>query len=240
MTSKNDLGAFFISGAGLNASIWDRVVPNLSVRYAVADHSAVRQGRASLLDYVANDEKQINAMNTDQVVIVAHSIGGMISIELLKRLGSRAAGLVVISGIVPLPGNSFVSVLPFPQNLITKLIIKVAGTKPPESAIRKGLCDDLSKAQADEIVRNFAPESATLYTDAASAGQIPKIKSLYIRTTNDKQFSKSLQLKMANRLSDCQVANLTSAHLPMISHSQEVADLINNFVEKLLQARRRA
>jgi hypothetical protein len=41
----------------------------------------------------------------------------------------------------------------------------IHGTKPPESAIRQGLCNDLTNDQANEIVNSFATESLHLYMD---------------------------------------------------------------------------
>ncbi len=233
MAHNSDLGVFFISGAGLDGSIWDEVAAGLDLPYAVADHRASRQAQTSLKGYVDDDEQQILAMAVSRVVIVSHSIGGVIGAELLKRLGTRARGFVGISAAIPAPGRSFVSSLPFPQNVVTGLIMKLAGTKPPEAVIRKSLASDLTTTQADKIVQDFAPESVALYTDNSSSEAIPQVKALYVQTTNDKQFSVAQQVKMAARLDNCAIKTVVSGHLAMISHSEEVSAMLRDFVASL-------
>ena len=68
---------------------------------------------------------------------------------------SRVAGFVAIGAAIPKRGGSFVSVLPFPLRAIMPIILKTAGTKPPESAIRNGLCSDLPEELASRIARSL-------------------------------------------------------------------------------------
>lgn len=233
MNSKNEFGVFFISGAGLNKSIWDEVIASLSVPCAVADHSSARRANASLKDYVDADEEQALTIPAKRLVIVAHSIGGVIGVELLRRLGDRAAGFIAVSAAIPLPGKSFTSTLPFPQNIATGLIIRAAGTKPPEAMIRKALCNDLTEGQADEVVRGFMPESVMLYTDSTSRTMIPEVRSLYVETTNDQQSTTALQLTMSKRLPNSRTAPIASGHLPMMSHGKELSGILEDFIAGL-------
>jgi hypothetical protein len=65
------------------------------------------------------------------------------------------------------------------------------GTKPPDSAIRAGLCNDLSPEQALEIVRGFVPESIRVYTDRVDVST-PAVPKLYVKLTKDKELGPSL------------------------------------------------
>jgi hypothetical protein len=42
---------------------------------------------------------------------------------------------------------------------------------PPEAAIWKGLCSNLSPAQADEILRRFAPEAQSVFLSPLLGGE---------------------------------------------------------------------
>lgn len=98
------------------------------------------------------------------MIIIAHSIGGLIGLRIAECFKDKIIGFVGIGSAIPKNGNSFVSCLSFPQKLIVPLIMKLAGTKPPKSAIKNGLCNDLNPSQAEKVVKNFTAESRCLYT----------------------------------------------------------------------------
>jgi hypothetical protein len=114
------------------------------------------------------------------------------------------------------------------------IIIKFAGTKPPESAIRSGIGGGLPTVQADEIVAKFQQESSRLYTDATSDKPIPNFQSYYLRTTNDKEFTVPVQNASLARLSDATVFDIDSGHMPMLSRADVITEQINAVLSKAL------
>ncbi|MFT4246253.1 MAG: hypothetical protein QM571_07070 [Micrococcaceae bacterium] len=54
--------------------------------------------------------------------------------------------------IIPKSGGKFFAVLPFPKRFIMPVAISIAGTKPPESAIRSGLANGISAEVTDKLV----------------------------------------------------------------------------------------
>ncbi len=233
MNSK--IGIIFIHGAGLGGWIWDNVVKNISVPYACADYTALERStnKATLAEYVAVVNKQVEALNVQRVIVVAHSVGGVVGNELSGVLGEKLAAYIGVSAAIPKPGGNFVSTLPFPQKLIMPIILKLAGTKPPESAIRSGLGDGLTASQTDAIVAKFQQESVHLYTDKTSPGPMPNVPALYIRTTSDKEFPLSVQNESAARLVGAKVYDVNSGHMPMLSNADIVAAQINGVAASL-------
>ncbi|HSX07021.1 MAG TPA: alpha/beta hydrolase [Candidatus Saccharimonadia bacterium] len=221
----------YLSGAGLTPAIWDAVhskvtTPNVALTYN-------RDTTTTLQSAVQDVLGQIQKIDATRYVIVAHSLGGVIGVELARTLQDKLGGLIAVSATIPAPGKSFINTLPFPQNFVMPLLLKVAGTKPPASAIQKSLCSDLSDQQATDIINAFVSEPRNLYSNKTSTSMLPASKYLYVRTLNDKQTPTQLQSSMAKQLPDAKITDIASGHLAMMSHPDELAEIINNFIANL-------
>lgn len=108
-------------------------------------------------------------------------------------------------------------------------ILRTMGTKPPESAIRAGLCNDLSSDQAAEIVSGFIPEAVRVYTDRINVS-VPDVPKLYVKLTKDKELSPSLQNKMISNFSPQSVRSLETGHLPMLSDPDGLRSILEDFL----------
>lgn len=78
----------------------------------------------------------LEAAPSGLLTLVAHSSGGLVATELAAMATHRMAGVLAIAAIIPLPGRSFTSSLPFPQRLVLPVVLRLIGTKPPETDIR--------------------------------------------------------------------------------------------------------
>lgn len=234
--SDEPYGVVSIHGAGLDTWIWDAVTPALEVPHLPATFPARdgdREGTAGLglRDYVDHVCQQIEGWPPTEIVLVAHSIGGVVGKEVAEVLADRVVGFVGVCAVIPELGGSFLSCYPPHQRLIQRAVMRVAGTKPPDAVIRKSLCNGLSEAQTDRIVERFRPESRKLYTDASTA-EIPDVQSLYVKTMDDNELSLSLQEAMIDNLRPDEVATIDAGHVPMLSHPDQLAGLVNAFNEE--------
>jgi pimeloyl-ACP methyl ester carboxylesterase len=229
--NPNQTAIIFISGAGLDASIWDAVQAKVALPSTVLTHE--RGDSVTLASVVEEALDQIQKVHAERYVIVAHSLGGVIGVELARKLQDKLSGFVAVSATIPEPGKSFVNTLPFPQKFVMPIILKLAGTKPPASAIRKGLCNDLTDEQATAIVNSFTAEPRSLYVDETSLEQLPTSKYLYIRTLEDKELPVELQNKMVQQLPAASITDVAAGHLAMVSRADEIAEIINSFVADL-------
>lgn len=220
----------FLSGAGLSTWVWDDVRAELNIPSVVVEYKNKNEGLAG---YVSEVLDSIGQSEDKRVVIVAHSIGGVVGIEVAKRLDNRVAGIVAISAVIPKPSVSFASSLPFPQKIIMPLIMKFAGTKPPDTSIRNSLGKGLANEIKDRIVADYHPEARGLYTDTTSISSIPSIPAMYIVTTDDSEFTEQFQLSQAKRLTSPKLIRMKTGHLPMISYSSEVTRSLSDFIESL-------
>lgn len=233
LKDRKPIGYVFIPGAGLDAQIWDRVAgelpaPCLTVDYPGRGSNNGGTSKLSLKDYCAHVKEQIRSWDVEKFILVTHSLGGVLGLSIADEMADRVAGFAAIGAVIPAGGGSFTSAFPSGQRLLLPLMMRLFGTKPPEQAIRRGLCSDLTEEQADEIVRRFTPESIRVYTDRVEAASRLQVPSLYIKLGQDQELKPGLQDKMAGNLG-ARVERLESGHLPMLSHPDELRQLLQKF-----------
>lgn len=234
MKPDESVGFVFIQGAGLDRSIWQPVTEGLDIPYLLVDSPARQQSgkernSLSLKDYAACISEQIAKWKVKKFVLVAHSLGGVLAMELAEKLGDRIVGAVAIGAAIPQPGSSFLSVLPAAKRLALRVLLGAFGTKPPERAIRKGLCKELPSDQASEIVQRFCPESIRLYTDRVE-NTLPEVPKLYIKLAKDEELSLSQQERMIENFQPDLVETFQTGHLPMLSRPQELRNVLRAFL----------
>jgi pimeloyl-ACP methyl ester carboxylesterase len=232
--TQGQLGFVFVNGAGLESRIWDKVVegfdfPCLLVDFPLRRDTVESRKELALADYVTHLKGQVEEWGIRRFVIVAHSLGGVLALRLASELSDRLAGFIAVGAAIPKKGGSFLSVFPFPKKILMSVILRKMGTQPPEAVIRAGLCNDLSKEQAEEIVRGFIPESVRVYTDRVDVS-VPAVPKLYVKLSKDKEFSSSLQNKMISNLSPQSVRNLDTGHLPMLSDPEGLRLALQDFL----------
>ncbi|WP_169088899.1 alpha/beta fold hydrolase [Paenibacillus sp. PL91] len=230
---QQKIGFVFVNGAGMKGEVWSKVAdgmsqPSLLVDFPLREGTVEARKELALADYVSHLRKQVNEWGVRRFIIVAHSLGGVLALRLAYEFSDRLAGFVAVGAAIPSKGGSFLSVLPFPKRMLLSAILPKMGTKPPESAIRSGLCNDLTPAQTAEIVSGFIPESLRVYTDRVDA-PIPDVPKLYVKLSLDKEFGLSLQNKMVSALSPQFVQSLETGHLPMLSDPDGLRRLLQDF-----------
>jgi pimeloyl-ACP methyl ester carboxylesterase len=227
------VGLVFIPGAGLGGWIWERMTPALESPHLLAEYPGRKDGKAGtrglgLEDYVRHVRDQTEQLQTERLVIVAHSLGGVIGLRLAQDVSPRLAGFLGVSAAIPRDGGSFVSSLPLPKRALITVLMRILGTKPPESVIRKGLGSDLDERDADELVRRFVPESRAVYFERTGV-EPPDVPRAYVLLTEDREFGVPQQRQMAENLGTTDVREIGSGHMPMIGRPDELARAVNEF-----------
>lgn len=225
----------FIGGSGLSGWIWDEVRAGLgeTSRDRVADRPAAGT-RASLRDYAA---AALDSAPDGEFTVVAHSSGGVIAAELARRFPGRVSALLGVSAVIPAPGRSFVATMPVPQRWILGLVMGLTGTRPPASAIRRGLAHGMDEELTGRIISGFIPESRRLFRDRTASGTWAGRRG-YVLTTRDRELPLAVQRKSAQTLGAEWTRELPTGHLPMLEDPQALTAVITDFLAAGDQARR--
>lgn len=234
---EQEAGLVLLHGAGLAAFVWDDVVSRLRPRTLPVEFPNRGKGKRAnrglaLRDYTTSAAEQVEGWDQGPVVLVAHSIGGCVALELAERLGDRVVAMVGIGAAFPRDGGSFIDCLPFPRKLFMPLLLRLFGTRPPDRAIEQGLCADLPPELSRVVVERFTPESRSLYTDNVRYDSLPP-ERWYVKLTADRDFPPSAQDAMIDNLEATRVIEVDSAHLPMLSRADVVAGILTDLVDDL-------
>lgn len=235
--SSSDHGLVYIHGAGLGAWIWEDLtqvhnVPHLAVSFPDRDRNTAVRDKLGLKAYVNHVCQQIEGWPVRNFIIVSHSIGGVVGLEVASNFSDRVIGFIGICAAIPKPGGSFISCYPVHQRIIQQALMRFVGTKPPDPAIRRSLCAGLSEEQTSRVIDQFTPESRGLFVDSCNT-DMPRVPTLYIRTTDDKEFGDSIQEVMIDNLEADKVVSIDSGHMPMLSNPRKLAKILSNFEDNI-------
>lgn len=222
------LPLLFLSGAGLPAWIWDEVRSGIAAPSTVAPRPVT--GSRTVTDYA---RAALEAAPEGPFGVVAHSAGGVVATELARLSAGRVAAVLGVAAVIPASGASFASSLPFPNKLVLPLVLRVAGTRPPESAIRKGLAAGLDEETVQRLIADLEPEPLTYFTTRTTGHEAMRAVPLkkYVVTTADAELSVSMQRGYAAQLGASGITEIASAHLPMITNSADVIAAAQDLAE---------
>ena len=214
----------FISGAGLPAWVWDRTRERLGLGSTVAPRPTTAAG-----DVTDHAHAALAAAPSGPLAVVAHSAGGVVASEVLRLAPHRVQAYLAVSAVVPAAGRSFVSSLPFPGRLVLPLVLRLAGTRPPEKALRESLAAGVDPALTQRLIEDFVPESRAYFT--SRVGPTSAVGACgYLVTIDDRELPRSVQEGYARRLGCGVTGELPGGHLPMLHSPDALADRIAAFL----------
>lgn len=219
------LPALLLSGAGFPEWIWDGVRERLGpVLHTVIASRPTNPSQSNLAGYA---EQALADAPEGPFTIVAHSLGAVVGLKVLELEPERVERFLSIAGVVPLPGGSFVSAMPFPNRLVLDLVMRFAGTRPPDKAIRSTLAG-LDPDTVERILEDFTPEPRALFRQRLDL--TPRtIPTGYLHTSQDRDLPQRLQDKFAKNLGATWTRALKTGHMPMLEEPTGVADAIRAF-----------
>lgn len=216
----------FLSGSGLPAWVWDEVDQHLPehIQAFVAPRPS---SPATLRDYAT---AAIATVAGGPFTIVAHSVGAVVGLAVQDRVPDRVRGLLAISGVVPGTGESFVSTMPFPRNVLLPMAIRLFGTRPPDKAIDRSMGKNIPGEVARRLVQDFDPDSRSLFLERLDYQTTARRRG-YITTTADEEIAPQLQERFASTLGPDWSGEINSGHLPMVESPEELTTKIVEFIE---------
>jgi pimeloyl-ACP methyl ester carboxylesterase len=237
-------GFVLLHGAMLGGWIWQRLEqrlegPALAVDFPGRGAKPADVTTVTLRDVLDSVVADIDSWPPEQVVLVTHSLSGILVPGLMSRLPGRVVHVVFVSGPVPKPGSSYLAALPRSQRFLLRFVLLTQrkGLLSPAWATRRTLCNDLDPPTTSLVVDNLTREAPGIYTEPVP-GRIPaSTPTTYVKLGSDHAFSPALQDRMIARLHDPRVAEIDAGHLPMLGHPDRLAAACNAIIDPTQEKR---
>jgi pimeloyl-ACP methyl ester carboxylesterase len=197
---------------------WDGVVSRLQR----AGHRALavdlpgrgadtRPAAALTLDDYAQHVVDAIAAEKEPVVLIGHSMGGVVVTQAAERAPERIARLAYVCAFLPANGQSLLD------------LARTDGESVLLANARESFYHDCSDDDAERATARLIPESLAVvgtpvHTTAARFGRVPRS---YIECSDDRALGPSLQKRM-HAATPCRVTRIVSSHSPFFSRPDEL------------------
>jgi pimeloyl-ACP methyl ester carboxylesterase len=232
--------AVLIHGGATTARCWDLVLERLPDALAV--NVPGREDRPADLHTLTVEQvgasiaADIESAAIDDVVLVAHSSGGLFVPEIIGRLGAeRVRAILLNAASVPPEGGNGLDCMQPKHRELTILGLQMVAEEglvidtpfPSRDSMRRSSGEELDEPLVDYMLERSVPESISVYTQPVHWSVAADIPTTYVFNLLDRAVPIDLQREMASRLprEPCSV-ELESGHLPMVVRPDMFASLI--------------
>lgn len=231
-----------VHGAWMGAWAWDDVAAAMRAKGAsvttveLPAHGADMTGvsGATLDAYVAKVRGAVEGAG-EPVVLVGHSMGGVVITQLAESVPDKIADLVYLAAYVPKDGQQLLDLAgmdadshvgPALQIDMNAGVAKIALDK-----LQDIFCADCTTDQAADLAAHYRDEPLAPFATPVhvTAGGWGKVTKRYVYTKQDNAVSYALQQAMTAGVTLAGTATLDTSHSPFLSHATEVADTLLGF-----------
>ena len=212
-----------VHGAYADGSGWNEVIARL--QKAGMHVTSVQNPLTSLADD-AEATRRILALQDGPTILVGHSWAGTV----ISETGDdpKVAALVYVAARAPDVGEDYGALAArFPAAPAAAGLVKSADgfAQLSEQAFVRDFAGDLDPAQARVLYASQGRISQTLFAGRTTQAAWKNKPSYYAVSRNDRTTSPELERFVAKRMG-AKTIELASSHVSMISHPDEIANLI--------------
>lgn len=181
--------------------------------------------------------KAINAIN-GKVILVGHSMGGVVITETAEAIPNKIEKLVYIGAFLPANGQSLGDLAGMDaQSLLGPALIPTDGgltLDVNKDSITTVFCQDGTDAQKKLVLDNFKVEPAIPFGNAVTitAANFGSVDKYYIHTLLDNAIGIVLQNHMAAAANITKQYSLNTGHCPFITNAAGTAQLLLQIANK--------
>ena len=218
-----------VHGAWADGSSWSKVIPLLESKglHVVA----VQIPLNSLADDVAATKRAI-ALQDGPVLLVGHSYGGAVITE--AGNDPKVVGLIYVAAFAPGEGESVFGISkPYPATPVgTEIPHDPTGflTLTPKG-ISEDFAQDLSAREKELLTVTQGPTSASAFGATITTAAWKTKPSWFVISSDDRIISPDLERAEAEKMKATAIT-LSSSHVAMLSHPNEVAAFIGQAAAK--------
>jgi len=211
-----------VHGAYADGSSWSEVIPLL--QHAGLNVTAVQNPLTSLADDV-EATRRILALQDGPTVLVGHSWAGTVISE--AGVDPKVSALVYVAARAPDAGEDYAALAAkFPTPPASAGLVKAEGyAQLSEESFVRDFAGDLDPVRARILYAVQGRISTTLFASKTTQAAWKTKPTWYAVSTEDRTTSPELERFLANRMKATTI-ELKSSHVSLLSHPQEIADLI--------------
>lgn len=220
--ATNATNIILVHGAWADGSSWSKVIPILEK----AGHKviAVQMPEHSFSDDVATVKRAIELVQ-GPTILVGHSYGGMV-ISNAAYNNTNIKGLVFIAAVAPNEGQSisdFVDVKKLPKDLLITDSAGFVYFNP--SKFHDTFAQDVNLTQANIMAAVQKPINQSIFAEKSGPPAWKQLPVWYQVSENDHAFPPAVEHQFAKQMNATTIS-LASSHASLVSHPNEVAQLI--------------
>jgi pimeloyl-ACP methyl ester carboxylesterase len=213
-----------VHGAYADGSCWSEVIGRLQRDGLKA--TAVQNPLTSLADDVAAT-RRILALQDGPTVLVGHSWAGTVVSE--AGVDPKVSALVYVAARAPDAGEDYTALAAkYPTPPASAGLVKSGGfAQLSEEAFLRDFAGDIAPAKARILYAVQGRIADTLFSGKTTNAAWRAKPTWYAVSTQDRTISPELQRFMADRMK-AKTIDVKASHLSLISHPDEIANLILN------------
>jgi pimeloyl-ACP methyl ester carboxylesterase len=211
-----------VHGLFADGSCWSEVIARLQV---VGLNVTSVQNPLTTLDAAVAETQRVLARQDGPTVLVGHSFSGMIVTE--AGIDPKVSAVVYVAARAPDAGEDYAALAKrFPTPPASAGIVFDGDEgRLTEAAFLRDFAGDLPVAQARVLYAVQQPFHKALLTGKTTHAAWRSKPSFYAVSMQDRTINPDLERFMARRMGATTI-EVKASHLSLISHPQEIADLI--------------
>lgn len=211
-----------VHGLFADGSCWSEVIPRLQ---AAGLNVTSVQNPLTTLDEATAAALRVLARQDGPTVLAGHSFSGMIVTQ--AGVDRKVSALVYVAARAPDAGEDYAALAAtFPTPPASAGIVYDGDEgRLTEEAFLRDFAGDIPAAKARVLYAVQQPFHKALLTGRTTEAAWRSKPSFYAVSTEDRTINPDLERFMAKRM-NARTIELKSSHLSLISHPQEISDLI--------------
>lgn len=220
-----------VHGAGTVGASWAAVAARLEARghRCVAPDLPMEDPDATFSDYADVVDARLSGLAFDDVVLVAHSMGGMVVPLVADRHPVRAC--VYVAAMLPVPGERLADVMRAEPMIEPAAAAAMVGGDDglirwdPDAADAL-LLDELSPERATQARAQLRPHAVAPYREPCPLAALPDVPSAYVVCAEDRVVSPAWGRRAARQRLGVTARELPGGHMPQLARPRELAGLL--------------
>jgi pimeloyl-ACP methyl ester carboxylesterase len=225
-----------LHGAMRGAWLWHKIVPILeknghrAIAYDLPGHGkrAAERTNQNMSDYVRDVHSFITEKDLSDLILVGHSMSGIIITRLAEEAPERIRHLVYCAAVVPGDDEALLDLLtPERQEALRKLEGRITEIHGPLEMLRPLHFTDLEGEEKEFYLKQMTPQPAAAFYEKIFCKRFPglTIPRTYILGLKDRSIPPERARQFASRLG-VQPVEIDAGHDLMVSRPDAVAGVL--------------